>query len=392
LAEPKFLNLTLPSGVDARATTIKFTPRPSDDAKPPAVLTDAVLAVALDRHVLNQTLSILRALLTSCGALILVLTTVFMPLLLRKELAPVDRLADQAQQITAESLSSRFPVEALPNELKPISARLNDLLERLQIAFNRERQFSDDLAHEFRTPLAELRSLTELSLKWPDTHTAQTDQQTLTIVEQMQKVIDRLLAIARSEQHHLAVPMQIADLVGLINDVRQPLEGTITARQIDLEVRLPARLELITDPVLLRSILSNLLENAAEYAPEGATVCIDGTKQAARFVLTISNPAKHLSRDDVGRLFDRFWRKDTARTRSVHVGLGLPLARASALSLGYTLTASLDRRGWLTMALSGPIPAEARQPQFATSSDQIGTGLDQSDNSSCRADQPAVRQ
>ncbi|MFO1500103.1 MAG: ATP-binding protein [Verrucomicrobiota bacterium] len=355
LSEPKFLNLSLSGGVHARVATIKFTPRPTDDAKPPAVLTDAILAVALDRHDLNQTLTILRLVLTTCGTLILVLTASLMPVLLRKELAPVNRLGDQAQGITSASLSSRFPVEELPGELKPISSKLNDLLQRLETAFNRERQFSDDLAHEFRTPLAELRSLTELSLKWPDTHTSQTDQQTLAIVVQMQNVVDRLLAIARSEQGGLPARLEKVDLVSMVNNVRQSLTEKISARQIRVELSLVPGIELGTDPVLLRSILSNLLENAVEYAPQGSPVRLVTAAQADQFNLTISNAAEHLNPEDIAHLFDRFWRKDKARTRSVHVGLGLSLARASAQALGYMLIASLEGQGWLVMRLSGPI-------------------------------------
>jgi two-component system sensor histidine kinase QseC len=108
-------------------------------------------------------------------------------------------------------------------------------------------------------------------------------------------------------------------------------------------------------------ILSNLLENAVEYAPRESSVHLQALSQAGQLNLTISNLAEHLSPDDVAHLFDRFWRKDKARTRPVHVGLGLALARASARSLGYTLKASLDSRRWLIMQLSGPIePAALR--------------------------------
>jgi two-component system sensor histidine kinase QseC len=361
LAEPTFLNLSLAGGVDARVATIKFKPRPSDDTKPPAVLTDAILAVALERQELNKALAVLRLVLVTCGGLILVLTAAFMPLLLREELAPINRLADQAQQITAASLCTRFPVAELPHELKPISLRLNDLLQRLQTSFDRERQFSDDLAHEFRTPLAELRSLTEVALKWPDTHTLQTNQQALAIVVQMQSILDRLLAIARNEQSASEAQLEKVDLRSAVEDIRQSIGEKASARRITFEATLPQTVEIVSDPVLLRSILSNLLENAVEYAPMDSSVCLQAGLRVDQFDLTVSNSAKHLTADDVSHLFDRFWRKDGARTRSVHVGLGLSLARAAAHALGYTLKASLDSHGWLVLALSGQVQPTARR-------------------------------
>jgi two-component system, OmpR family, heavy metal sensor histidine kinase CusS len=355
VSKPRFQDLDLPGDLSGRAAIFKFKPRPSDDAKPPAVLQDAFLAVATERQGLNRTLAILRLVLAACGALILVLTATVLPLLLRRELAPIHGLAAQAEQIDAASLSSRFPVEGLPQELKPISQTLNDLLERLQTAFERERQFSDDLAHEFRTPLAELRSLTELSLKWPDTRTPQTDQQMLSIALQMQNIIDRLLAIARTEQGRLPVQLEKLNLAELILAVQQTLAPRALSRRITMEWALPSSIQIASDPVLLRSILTNLIENAVEYAPAGSSVRIEASAPADRFHLRITNPAGHLSSEDVTHLFDRFWRKDSARSHSGHAGLGLSLARASALSLGYALDASLDACNCLTMALSGPL-------------------------------------
>src|SRR5262249_15731481 len=158
----------------------------------------------------------------------------------------------------------------------------------------------------------ELRSLAELSLQWPDTHSVQTDHQTLAIVLHMKSVIDRLLAIARGEQGGSAAQLEKVDLLQLMADIRRSLDGRASARQITLEWKMAAGLEIITDQVLLRSIASNLLENAVEYAPERASVHVGACAKGVQFNLTISNPAEHLRPDDLAHLFDRFWRKDNA--------------------------------------------------------------------------------
>jgi signal transduction histidine kinase len=115
------------------------------------------------------------------------------PLLLRVELAPLDRLAEQTRQVSATSLGTRFSTEGLPRELLAISSPLNDLMERLQTAFERERQFSDDLAHKFRTPIAELRSLAEVALKWPEARSAEMNQNVVALAQRMDSKINRLL-------------------------------------------------------------------------------------------------------------------------------------------------------------------------------------------------------
>jgi two-component system sensor histidine kinase QseC len=358
LQAPLFWSLDLPAGLAGRAVGLKFQPHTADDGTTPAAAVGAILVVATDRRELDHTFATLGLVLASCGVLILALTATAVPLLLRLELAPLERLADQAQRITAESFSARFATAGLPGELASITARLNDLLQRLQTAFERERQFSDDLAHEFRTPIAELRSLAELSLKWPDTRSADTDQSVRAIALQMESIINRLLAIARGEQGQVPVTLERVEVTALLAAVCHPLQEKAAARQLAIEVNAPASLEIHSDPVLLRSIVTNLVDNAVEYAPAHGTVRIESDAQNGGFLLRVTNPVEHLSAEDVPHLFDRFWRKDAARSHAEHSGLGLSLARAYAASLGYRLTAALNGDACLALTLSGPLKLE----------------------------------
>ncbi|MDB6027621.1 MAG: hypothetical protein JWM68_3844 [Verrucomicrobiales bacterium] len=348
----EFWDMKLASGLNVRAMAFKFRPHPAD-AQDVAASADAIMVVATDRRQLDKSLAILALVLTGSGLLVLILTAVAVPWLLRRELAPLNSLAEQTQRITAESLSERFPLNGLPGELTPISTRLNDLLQRLQTSFVRERQFSDDLAHEFRTPIAELRSLAELSLKWPEARGADPDRNVLEIALQMETIIRRLLAIARSEQGQEAVETQRIDLAQLIATVCLPLQKNAAARQLKIQVDVPADLTIESDPVLLRSILTNLLENAVEYSATGGAIQIHGKLQNGDFTLQVINPVQQLSSEDVPHLFERFWRKDPARTGGEHSGLGLSLSRAFATSLGYNLTAALNSNRCLTITLSG---------------------------------------
>jgi signal transduction histidine kinase len=236
-------------------------------------------------------------------------------------------------------------------------------LRRLQTAFERERQFSDDLAHEFRTPLAELRCLAELALKWPDTRSADTDRQVLAVAMQMESIINRLLAIARSEEGRVPVAPERVNLAALVTAVCQPLQAQAAARQLAIETEVSESVEIRSDPVLLRSILTNLVENAVDYSQAGGTVRIQSETHNGVFTLEVTNPAERLHAEDVPRVFDRFWRKDAARSSPEHTGLGLSLARAFAASLGYTLSAALQGDACLSITLSGPVKLEPRPVQ-----------------------------
>lgn len=355
LDQQSYWNQKLPAGLAVRATGLKFRPHPANDANQPTAPVEAILVVAADRHNLDQALTTLALMLSGSGLLVLLLTGVVVPMLLRRELAPLDQLASQAQHITAESLAHRFATDGLPGELAPISSRLNDLLQRLEMAFARERQFSDDLAHEFRTPIAELRSLAELALKWPENRSGDTDRNVLSIALQMESIINRLLAIARSDMGLVDIEAQPVDMKSLVSTVCGPLEGRGAQRQLSFQMNLPTSLEIQSDPTLLRSIVANLLDNSVEYSRPGSVVQINAESKNGNFTFAVTNAVQQLHAEDVPHLFERFWRKDAARSSGEHSGLGLPLARAFAASLGYTLTATLKDDACLTMKLSGSI-------------------------------------
>jgi signal transduction histidine kinase len=347
---PAFWNMTLPSGLPGRAMALVVRPRlPREGVEPPV---DVVLMVAADRRALDRTLRTVAWVLSGCGLLLIAVTVVIVPRVLRRQLAPLDRLADQAARIDAQTLSARFPTTGLPGELLPIGERLNDLLQRLEQAFGRERQFSADVAHELRTPLAELRTATELALKWPDARPPTHDREMLLIAAHMEGIVSRLLALLRSERDHLPVQREAIDVASLLDDIWRPLAARADANHLTVTWQVPAGTVIHTDRVLLRSILTNVLENAAEYTPAHGAIDISSDDPDGRWRLRVANTAVGLTADDVQKLFDRFWRHDTARANTDHSGLGLSLAHAFTRTLGGELTATLEEQTRLVLVLS----------------------------------------
>jgi two-component system sensor histidine kinase QseC len=352
--EPRLWNLTLPLGVAGRAVGFRFSPDPIEKrgGGPPAE--DLVMVVAVDRRDLDRAVRSVALLLTGCGALLLIATFLVVPRVIRREFAPIEMLADQAGRITADSLGTRLAADALPGELAPIALRLNDLLARLETSFERERRFSADLAHELRTPLAELRSLAELAMKWPETRPADADRDVLAIATQMESIVTRLLAMVRSEHGELPIANEQTELGALLRQVWQPFEARASERALRVTWDVAAEAAVFTDPVVLRSILANLLQNAVEYTPANGAIAIHASAEKSGFEVRVRNDAGGLSAADVPRLFDRFWRRDAARSDTDHVGLGLSLARAFARAIGGDLTASMDDAGGLTLTVRIP--------------------------------------
>lgn len=351
---PEVWNMTLPSGKTGRAIGIEFrvTPRMRDE-RPPI---RAIVVVAAELEPILSTLRDLRLILilTWLGALGLTVLAVWRTLV--ANLRPVQAVSSEAARIDAHSLDQRLPVETLPLELRPVTAKLNALLDRLQASFERERRFSADLAHELRTPIAELRSLAEVAIKWPEERDPETDAIALAIAEQLESRVTTLLQLARAEQGHVSLKIERIDLVEACESALRPFRHRASERALRLQAMLPeAPLYFETDSVLFHAILGNLLDNAVTYAPADSDVFLRLFGRAPEgFQIEVQNTAPELVGISMERLFDRFWRQDPARTESHHAGLGLSLVRSYTHLLGLTIEAHFDSESArLTIQLQG---------------------------------------
>lgn len=345
-------DFTLPNGRPGRAVGFSFRPRASGMRRGETVA-DVQLVVASDREDLDETLWELFGLSAGCAVLLIGATVWLIPRVLRRGLRPLGELGERAAGIDAESLATRFPVEDLPVELRPIAQRLNDLLGRLEHSFARERRFSADLAHELRTPLAELRSAAECALKWPETRDAATDRDTLAIAQQMETLVTQMLALTRGDQGQLAAQLAPVAVDQLVREVWRTFDARAAERGLVVEFELTPAVAR-ADAALLRSIVANLCDNAVDYTPPGGRISFAVDSVHGKTLLRIANSTADLSPAEVPRMFDRFWRKESARTSGQHVGLGLSLARSFAVAMDWTLAAQLDADGRLVFTVAGP--------------------------------------
>jgi signal transduction histidine kinase len=368
LSSPRMLEVDF-RGRRIRAMGVTFVPLTEDNKQRVPSGMELDLVVASDRTELDRTLGLLAWVLGGCGGVLLAGAGILLPRLLKRGLSPLDHLADESSRMDARTLSRRFPTTGLPDEIRKISEGLNLLLGRLESAFERERRFSADVAHELRTPLAELRNLMEVAIKWPDERDARTDDEILEVTLHMESLVAQMLALARSEHGRVQMEKRRTDLVSEMKAAWQNVSAKAASRSIAADWQMPSTLEVETDPALLRSIVDNLLNNAVEYSPAGSRVSMAARAEGTRFALSIANDAPDFAPEEVGRLFERFWRKDGSRSGGEHAGLGLSLSQAFAELLGWTLEASLDAGKHLTLTLTGSFdlqgPSEILPPRDA---------------------------
>lgn len=305
------------------------------------------LVVAKTRREIDDTLRLLLGgmLITGLGAAFG--ATLLVRVALSSGLKPLEVVGEQAAAIDAESLQQRFPTEELPEELRSIATRLNDLMARLEAGFERERRFGADLAHELRTPVAELRSMAEVALKWPDRVSADDHADLKAIAERMQGTIENLLRLARLENRRAKLSEEEVGLADFVATEWKPFVGKATERKLATRFEIPADARVRTDSELLRTVLANLFSNAVEYSPPGASIVVSAGKDE---MIAVTNTAPELEPEDLPLMFDRLWRLDQSRTSGCHSGLGLAIAKACADAMGHELAAQLEA-GSLRMSL-----------------------------------------
>jgi signal transduction histidine kinase len=173
----------------------------------------------------------------------------------------------------------------------------------------------------------------------------------------MEGIVSRLLGMLRSERGQLPVVRERIILASLIQQSWKPFAQRAEAKQLQISTDIAAGDEIDTDPTLLRSIITSLLDNAVEYTPAGCKLQLQARVRDGRLAVQVSNTVQHLAQADLPNLFERFWRKDLARSSTEHSGLGLSLARAFAHALAYELTATFDGDSFLQLQISGPATA-----------------------------------
>jgi signal transduction histidine kinase len=276
-------------------------------------------------------------------------------------LRPAHRLAAKLDAIDVQHVPERLEAGELPAELQPVADKSDALIQRVHAALERERRTTADIAHELRTPLSELLTVSEVALR--DGRDARAMSGALRTVRnvawRMGRSVSTLLKLARLEMGAEAPARETVDLGALVAEVLRSLASLERERELRV-VNTVEPGELVgADADALRIVVSNLLSNALYYSPPRATVeCrLDTEERGWRF--TVENEAVDLKPEDLRALAQPFWRKDRARSDSNRSGLGLALSRSLAETSGLTLTFELEA-GRFRAVLRGPSSASSK--------------------------------
>jgi two-component system, OmpR family, heavy metal sensor histidine kinase CusS len=247
-------------------------------------------------------------------------------ILLIRGLRPVHAMARQAAQINPGHLDVRLDPMAAPTELRRLALAFNDMLDRLADGYQRLSQFSADLAHEIRTPLGVLIGQTQVTLAKPRSvdEYQQILDSNLEEFERLRRLSENMLFLARAENGRQHVQWTDIDMGRELHKIADYFEGPALDRNITFDVDASGVAR--ADADLFRRAVSNLVANAIHHGVEGTIVRLKASVEAGRAAVIVENKAPWMGDEQLGRLFDRFYRGDASRTAaSESHGLGLAI-------------------------------------------------------------------
>ncbi|MBN3819202.1 heavy metal sensor histidine kinase [Paraburkholderia sp. Se-20369] len=247
----------------------------------------------------------------------------------RRGLLPVRDIGRQASRIEAHNLDERLDIRGGPVELRELALSVNRMLDRLERSFGRLSQFSSDLAHDMRTPLANIISASQITLS-----RARSAEEYETLIdsnieecERLQRMIDSMLFLARTDNARQHLKLAALDAADELQRLASYFQGL--AEDAGVRVTVHGHASVQADAPLFRRAVSNLVSNALEHAHRGSTIELAVSVDADHAVVSVANQGAVIAPDQLDRIFERFYRVDASRHGSArNAGLGLAIVKS----------------------------------------------------------------
>lgn len=282
-------------------------------------------------------------------------------ILARRALQPIDDLAAEAKRITAERLHQRLSIPNPNDEIGRLAAVVNETFARLESSFDQLRRFTADASHELRTPLSVIRGTGEMGLR--ETRTPAEYKEAigsmLEEVDRLTRLVDTLLRLSRGDAGTIRLNPERVDLGQLTRDAVSSLAVLAEERRQSIKLEIADGMTAAADRLVLREAITNIVDNAIKYSPEGSTIVVTVSRQQRRAMIAVADEGPGISAEHHQRVFDRFYRIDQGRSRQTGgTGLGLAIAKWAVEANGGVIELDGQARGaifriWLPIAEIG---------------------------------------
>ena len=321
-------------------------------AQPPArVLAGSIVLFATERPP-NRVFALLDDLMlpvVEAGAIGILLSVVFAVVVSNWISGPLARTASAARALAGGDYSKKAPAEG-PAEVHDLGSAFNDMVARVQVANETQRDFLANVSHELKTPLTSIQGFAQAILDGAASQPADAARVIYEEAGRMRRLVEDLLDLARIESGDPQLRREVLDLTGILSRIVENFELRTRQKGVELSTRVDP-LPLITgDADRLVQVFTNLTENALEHTPAGGRIRITAQPAPGGIQVAVSDSGKGIPPEDINRIFERFYQADKSRARSGRrgTGLGLTISREIVQSHG------------------GKINVESREGQGAT--------------------------
>jgi signal transduction histidine kinase len=348
-----FQNITLPDGRAGKMLFTKFIPQVDSDDRERLGITKEEFAknqhpmefaYALSTEELNYILWFVDIIFIVTSILAVFAVRKIVTIVVFNSLKPLDEFNRQLRKVSLNSDNLEISVGTLPQELVPIANGVNQFIKDNHSLYLREQRLTSDIAHELKTPIAELISLSEVAIKFP--HEKQiTDNLASDVHEissRLKNIVNSIILLQKcSSSNELATSkINLTELIGNIL-ARENSED----REIKFHLDVPL-LIVETNKFALETVLSNLINNAIFYSPTNTAIEIATSKtDDNNALIKVSNICNEdCQEDDLKLFFDPLWQKDESRTSTERFGLGLAIVKSYCEKIGATVAVTLVER------------------------------------------------
>jgi signal transduction histidine kinase len=250
----------------------------------------------------------------------------------RRTLRPIRTLTQAVRTIEVTDLGKRIEVPPAHDELSELADTYNHMLDRIQSGFEQQRRFVSDASHELRTPVTVIRGYSDMLSRWGRQDPQALDEGIAAIrseAEDMQELIEKLLFLARTDQKRQILRKEYLCLPELIDDIMKKAKLVDTKHTVELLQNDEA--EIFADPGTIRQMLRIFLENSMKYTPEGGRITASSKRAGKYIIVELADTGIGIAKENKQKVFERFYRVDSARTKAEGgtggTGLGLSIAR-----------------------------------------------------------------
>lgn len=282
---------------------------------------------------LNDLRTAQRKLLLLLGTIVplaLLLTVAGGWFLAGRALAPVDRLTRAARSITETKLSERVEVPDSADEIQRLAETFNEMLDRLESAFDRQRQFTADASHEIRTPLAIIRNEIDVALRRE--RTGAEYEETLSRLQaeavRISRLVEDLLTLARADAGETKIERELLSMVLLTQEVFDQVRPLAEAKGIHASFHAPDQTLFVRgDAMRLKQLFLNLLDNAIKFTRPAGEVSVSLEQHDAEVVIEVKDTGRGIAAEAQPHIFERFYRQSHTADTVAGSGLGLAIAK-----------------------------------------------------------------